>query len=109
MSDQTATENKTGLWPNRNKTDDWMDDYQHKVYIKEPGWHWIGAKEVRSQSERSPAMEVKLRKMKGEDVKKYCSDITVLTPEQAKEKYSRSETPGASRTRDVSSLDDCPF
>jgi hypothetical protein len=48
--------------------------------------------------------------MDNAQVNQYCGEYTVLTKEQAKEKYSRSETPGASRQRTDKELDDAiPF
>ena len=45
MSEKFTTQNKAGLWNNDNKQEPWQDDYRSKIYISEPGWHWIGAVE----------------------------------------------------------------
>ena len=108
MADKFVTENRTGLWNNDRKTEEWMDDYRSKIYITSPGWHWIGARE--GAGEGKPALTVDLRAMDNAQVQQYCSDYTVLTKEQAREKYSKSETPGASRSRADKEIDsDKPF
>jgi hypothetical protein len=108
MADKFVTENRTGLWNNDRKMEEWQDDFRSKIYIKEPGWHWIGARE--GAGEGKPALTVEVRKMDNAQVNQYCGEYTVLTKEQAKEKYSKSETPGASRQRTDKELDDTiPF
>ncbi len=107
MSEKFTTQNKAGLWNNDNKQEPWQDDYRSKIYISEPGWHWIGA--VEKGGEGKPAMQVEVRKMTQEMVQKYCHDIKVLTKEQAKEKYGKGDS-GASRSRGDSEIDnDIPF
>ncbi len=107
MSEKFTTQNKAGLWGNDNKQEPWQDDYRSKIYISEPGWHWIGA--VEKGGEGKPAMQVEVRKMTQEMVQKYCHDIKVLTKEQAKEKYGKGDS-GASRSRGDSEIDnDIPF
>ncbi len=107
MSEKFTTQNKAGLWNNDNKQEPWQDDYRSKIYISEPGWHWIGA--VEKGGEGKPAMQVEVRKMTQEMTQKYCHDIKVLTKEQAKEKYGKGDS-GASRSRGDSEIDnDIPF
>ena len=77
MSEKFTTQNKAGLWNNDNKQEPWQDDYKSKIYISEPGWHWIGA--VEKGGEGKPAMQVEVRKMTQEMTQKYCHDIKVLT------------------------------
>ena len=33
MADKYVTENRSGLWINDRKTDDWMDDFNGKIYV----------------------------------------------------------------------------
>lgn len=107
MADKFVTENRTGVWPNDRKVEEWQDDYRSKIYVAKAGWHWIGIRE--GAGEGKPAMNVELRHMDNAQVQQYCSEYTVLTKEQAKEKYSKSETPGASRQRTDELDDTIPF
>ena len=34
MADKFVTENRTGLWNNDRKTEEWMDDYRSKIYMR---------------------------------------------------------------------------
>ena len=56
MADKYVTENRSGLWINDRKTDDWMDDFSCKIYVPKAGWHWIGAKEL--DEDNKPALKV---------------------------------------------------
>ena len=105
MADKYVTENKSGLWINDRKTDDWMDDFNGKIYVAKAGWHWIGAKE--QDDDNKPALKVELRPMTSDEIDKYCSDYTVLTKEQAKEKWSKKEPAATKKTE--SDDDDLPF
>ena len=100
-----VTENKSGLWTNDRKTDDWMDDFNGKIYVAEAGWHWIGAK--KQEGDNRPALQVEVRPMDDNQVKQYCSDSIVLTKEQAKEKWSTKEEPAKKKT--ASEDEDLPF
>jgi len=95
--DKVAVENKGGAWVNDRKTADWQDDYKGKVYVKEPGWHWFGLKE--QAGENKPAFQMALRPLDGEAVKQYCADISVLTAEQAKEKWGNGGFKRSSTTK----------
>jgi|TARA_R100000049_G_C1940634_1_gene84742 hypothetical protein len=103
MSEKYVTENESGLWNNDSKTEDWMDDFKSKIYISEPGWHWIGARE--NEGDNRPALQVTVRRMDDKQINQYCSEYTVLTKEQAKEKWSKKE-PDKKKTE---SEDDLPF
>ena len=103
MSEKYVTENESGLWNNDSKTEDWMDDFKSKIYISEPGWHWIGARE--NEGDNRPALQVTVRHMDDKQINQYCSEYTVLTKEQAKEKWSKKE-PDKKKTE---SEDDLPF
>jgi hypothetical protein len=99
-----VTENKAGLWTNDRKTDDWMDDFNGKIYVAKAGWHWVGAKEL--EGDNRPALQVVVRPMDEVHVQKYSSECTVLTKEQAKEKWSKfKEEPNKTASED----DDLPF
>ena len=106
MADKYVTENKSGLWTNDRKTDDWMDDFGGKIYVAKSGWHWIGAKE--QEGDNKPALQVELRPMTDDQTEKYCSDYSVLTKAQAKEKWSKQEEEPAP-TKKTESDDDLPF
>jgi hypothetical protein len=85
--DKVAIENRGGAWINDRKTADWQDDYKGKMYIAKPGWHWLGVKE--QTGENRPAFQVDLRPLDDAAVKQYCSEISVLTKEQAKDKWGK--------------------
>ena len=105
MAEKTyITENKAGLWNNDRKTDDWMDDFNGKIYIAKAGWHWVGAKE--QEGDNKPALQVELRPMTDDQTEKYCSDYSVLTKAQAKEKWSKEEPAATKKTEPE---DDLPF
>jgi len=108
VSDKSVVENQTGVWVNENKREEWMDDFKGKIYIQKPGWHWVGIKENdKGQNDRAPDMKVNVRALDADSVSRYCSDIQVLTKEQAKEMWSK---PGAERTRTDKEIDnDIPF
>ena len=107
--DKVAVENKGGGWPNDRKTADWQDDYKGKIYIAKPGWHWLGIKE--QTGENRPAFQLELRLMDDEAIKQYCSEISVLTKEQAKEKWSKGPTTpqGNGGYKPAVNVDDIPF
>ena len=105
MAEKTyITENKAGLWNNDRKTDDWMDDFNGKIYIAKAGWHWVGAKE--QEGDNRPALQVAVRPMDEVHVQKYSSECIVLTKEQAKEKWSKKEP---DKKNKESEDDDLPF
>lgn len=108
MADKSVVENQTGVWTNDNKREEWMDDFKGKIYVEKPGWHWIGVKEnAKNGNANAPDLKINLRALDRESVEKYCSDIQVLTKEQAKEMWSK---PGSERTRTDKEIDsDIPF
>lgn len=108
VADKYYVENKCGVWKNDRKTEEWMDDYKDKVYIAKPGWHWVGVKEnAKNGNDNAPDLKVGLRPIDRDSVDKYCSEIQVLTPEQAKEMWSK---PGSQRIRNDKEMDsDIPF
>jgi hypothetical protein len=85
--DKVAVENNGGAWLNDRKTIEWHADFKGKVYVKEPGWHWFDLKE--QVGDNKPAFQLTLRHLDDEAVKQYCSEISVLTKEQAKEKWGK--------------------
>ena len=108
MADKYYVENKCGVWKNDRKTEEWMDDYKDKIYVAKPGWHWIGLKEnAKNGNENAPDLKIGLRSIDRDGVDKYCSEIQVLTAEQAKEMWSK---PGSERVRNDKEIDnDIPF
>jgi hypothetical protein len=107
--DKVTVENRGGVWINDRKTADWQDDYKGKMYIAKPGWHWIGVKE--QTGENRPAFQVDLRPLDDDAIKQYCSEISILTKEQAKEKWSKGPTTpqGNGGYKPAVSVDDIPF
>ena len=107
--DKFAVENKGGGWPNDRKTADWQDDFKGKIYVKGLGWCWFGLKE--QTGENRPAFQLELRLMDDEAIKQYCSEISVLTKEQAKEKWSNGPTTpqGNGGYKPAVNVDDIPF
>ena len=94
VADKYYVENKCGVWKNDRKA--------------EPGWHWVGVKEnAKNGNDNAPDLKVGLRPIDRDSVDKYCSEIQVLTPEQAKEMWSK---PGSQRIRNDKEMDsDIPF
>ena len=108
VADKSVVENQTGVWTNDNKREEWMDDFKGKIYVEKPGWHWIGVKEnAKNGNANAPDLKINLRALDRDSVDKYCSDIQVLTKEQAKEMWSK---PGSERVRNDKEIDsDIPF
>ena len=108
VTDKSVVENKTGVWVNDNKREEWMDDFKGKIYVEKPGWHWVGIKEnAKGDNDRAPDMRVNLRPLDRESVEKYVGEVRILTKEQAKEMWSK---PGSERVRNDKEIDnDIPF
>jgi len=108
VADKSVVENQTGVWTNDNKREEWMDDFKGKIYVEKPGWHWVGVKEnAKNGNANAPDLKINLRALDRDSVDKYCSDIQVLTKEQAKEMWSK---PGSERVRNDKEIDnDIPF
>lgn len=111
MEEKVTTMNQCGAWRNQDKVEDWHDDYKSKVYVSHEGWYWVGLRKAEKKTSKSPDVELKLRPMSDAEASKYCGDIRVLTPDQARAKWgAKNESPGSNRSRNDKELDDdIPF
>lgn len=107
MPDRYAVVNKGGAYKNDNKSEGWHADFKGKIPVGNK-WYWLDIRKVDKSSDKQPDVDVSLRPMSDAEERKYCSDISVITADQAKQMRASKEMPGANRSRDT--LDDpLPF